>query len=965
MQKEFNLATPPKRSRMRGTAIILSALIGLASCTARLSAQVLDPLPPLSKGDCPGPDFFWPGHGYVPLGSIHDGIVVTIVHVFRYSGGDNDQDWNFVIRPVDKAGCPDGKKMFGRDCAAERKNFLNIFWNAATPEWRAQATVELAKFGERSTLTPAEAAIADQIAQAASQIPEFAEGLVAAGHTDIGFKMWGAVQLDPAKFQAFTAFAADRTSNVEAEVQIDDLDPDEEGQDIADLKTAADLAECDAGAGLCRAPALFYGTAVADTKHEGGKPELHPARALVTANLADEDAAKPFYGGNYKVRVFADYGKAADAGGGSLGGRICENWVDNRYDGGNYLSYVSIRPDTFVVPAKPTSDQIKGSGLLYEPACRVTALDKRLWNGQDEGLQDFAEQFTDRDLSSCPTFAANPKYRDTDEEHRLYGGWGVATVETKQVLQGTASNSVTVQKPVSLGLVKAGEPLGGGKAPYTAHWWRVPATSKVQLSGKELPIKSLAWNVPGPAYAVNPKSSGNDKYNDKLGNLGSLLALPFSVDIYVPVAPLKGGSLKGYDFEVASTATTFKDETITSWEAAVSVPHPTTSLARQRLGSYTYEVVNTGGQKSLLYKPSLKATSADFATAPSYSWWVTSPPPGKQVGQLTVVPIVLKLGDGPTITLAIRESDRSTYELRATDAYERASAELELEIPHATVDAPAELQVKGGQSAPGVLTKMSEGGAAGALCLATATTPVVFHSEVKLQAKMFIPPNPYHVPPPTAPQYQWGKVEKRVAGKEEWVAFPDAAVSGANNDTLVVTAGSTPTDDFSQLNEFRVILSAQDDYGRSASETIYFNNWDAPGLVTSVENCISNKYFQITRVPPWNWGILDPLRTPRDPIRDAGNPLRSEGVLARANLFLNPAAQKGTFAPVRSRAVPSGRRIDVPRLIARGVPRSERRALGPAITPAAYGLRIMKKDIGPYLLHLQMERIRQMAPLLR
>src|SRR5207245_247404 len=107
--------------------------------------------------------------------------------------------------------------------------------------------------------------------------------------------------------------ADDRLHNVEAEVQIDDLDPDEEGQDIIDLETAANLAEC-GGEGLppcSSAPMLMYGTAVADTVHEGGKPELHPLRALVTANFPDDVVAKSysFSAGNYKVRVFADYGK--------------------------------------------------------------------------------------------------------------------------------------------------------------------------------------------------------------------------------------------------------------------------------------------------------------------------------------------------------------------------------------------------------------------------------------------------------------------------------------------------------------------------------------------------------------------------------------------------------------------------------------------------------------------------------
>lgn len=919
--------------------VVLSIGVALAAgfCARPSVAQVIDPLPP---SDCPGPDFFWPGHGYVPLGSVHDGLVVSIHEAFRYSGGDNDQDWNFVIRPIDRATCPDGQELFGRDCAQQRQQFIDVFWNAATMDWQFNAAYALAQFGERSTLIASERHIADQLAAGAASVD-----LGPAEVLHVAKKMWAAIQLDPAKFAAFSTL-----HQVEAEVQIDDQDPDDEGQDILDLEGVANLANCpDGGGKLCSVPALMYGVAVADTKHEDGKPELHPMRALVTQESLFGDSA------SYKVRVFSDYGKASGAGGGSLSGRICENWYDNTYNGGHYLSYVSIRPETFVIPGNTGPAHVNGSGGIREPSCRITPLDVRMWNGSDQGLvnfavyeYDFLQSVANRDLSSCPTFIANPMYRPADEQHRVWGGWGVARVDVRMDFKGVAKHWITTGKPVSLGVKTPADTIGDRKAPYAAHWWKVQVASHATLAGKDLTFKELAWNVPGPAFVVRPNPFSKD------------------ADVYIGVDSVGNPPHSKYEVNVSAKLMMWTKEILDSTPFDVSVPHPSVSA---KGSSYAFDVVTSNGKKSLIYKITLQAKSKQFATTPKYSWWKHTPMPEPHVG-VSPMPGKLfggKLGEAAQITLAIPDSDKSTYELRAQDAYEKANVSLELNLPRATVDAPTELQVKGGQSVSGKITKITGGGGGAQLCIDTATQPVTFHSTVKLVAKMFAPQNPYNVPIPTAPQYQWGKVEKRVSLLDKWQVYPSVAISsssGNNQDTLTVTIGSLATDDFSQLSEFRVAFSATEDYGRSASTTIYFNNWEAAGLLTQAQNCMNIKATQVSAIPPWQWGIIDPLRTPYDPARDAGIAMRDPAVLAHANLFLNPAAQKGTFAPLRAQVAPSGAtHVDMSKLVARGAPRTEQIA-GAAVDPRAYGLRNSHKLFSDFAAHLQITNIRSVAPLL-
>src|SRR5512141_3513004 len=109
----------------------LLAAIVFASGRARAQAYI-----PTAGGICQEPDFYdgRPGgveppfsyDGYLPHGYI-DGLLVHITHISRYDGDwpDEDEDWNFILRPIDKKACPDGQQMMGRDCERARAPYVD------------------------------------------------------------------------------------------------------------------------------------------------------------------------------------------------------------------------------------------------------------------------------------------------------------------------------------------------------------------------------------------------------------------------------------------------------------------------------------------------------------------------------------------------------------------------------------------------------------------------------------------------------------------------------------------------------------------------------------------------------------------------------------------------------------------------------------------------------------------------
>jgi hypothetical protein len=180
-----------------------------------------------------------------------------------------------------------------------------------------------------------------------------------------------------------------------------------------------------------------------------------------------------------------------------------------------------------------------------------------------------------------------------------------------------------------------------------------------------------------------------------------------------------------------------------------------------------------------------------------------------------------------------------------------------------------------------------------------------------------------------------------------------------------VKIGAVATDEFSQLNEFRVTLSATEDFGRTAKATIYFNNWQAAGLLSQATNCIHIKATHVATIPPWQWGISDPLRSPYDPARDGNIAVRDPTVVAHANLFMNLGPQKGAFLAPRSQvaiagAVPS----DISKLVTQAPAQRPERILGPVVSPGVNGLATSRKGAGDFGAHIQMQNIRATAPLL-
>jgi hypothetical protein len=936
-----------------------AALLSLSSGNANADGPSTYPIPAGER--CPGPDFFFPGNGYRPYAYL-PGVLTTISSVFRYSGPEGDEDWNFYIHPANPKTCPDGQQLFGRDCAADRILFLNTFWLAAGEGWRLGATIILAgapyAFDAVPFVAASAAVTADERKVLTAMLDDQRKALTddamsrppsQLGYAKflgkwlgdprifaIGRKMWGNVQLDEWRRGSASGLAGDFHLNVAAEVQVSTDEDDDERDSYPTMLQLANLWESDGCSGtgsgpLCGHTTLMLGTAVSDGAHDGGKPEMHPVRALVTTDSPSLPAYAP---ATYRIRAFADFGKAGDGGGGSIKGHICENWKDNTLNGGSYLPYVAIPPQYMPMPSMPTTNDRPGAKEVVVDSCDVHSL--RNYN-LDETTADTSGRV-------CPTFTMDPHYRD-DNQHRLYGGWAIVDVRTERHKAGWVTVDATLDKPESLGIKRVGEALGNGVvANVEAHWYKIHASS-MSKAGTPLaptPLDGFRWNLPATVLVTPPPGPHT-------------ISLPGyrSNDLFVPVAPARSAELNHYAIDVTAEGS-YLANTVRSRGASATLPKPTVF---GHVTKYAFATMTVrGGKPYIVYQPTVEGSSTktitltstkraitvgrDFIRPARYSWWA-----GKK-----------HLADGASVTLKLTdgETGESGAELRGTDGYELAQTSVQLGIPETSVDAPEDLRVWSGASAAGKVFAHPKGG--------YCATDVVFHAQVKLQAKMFIEPNPYSVPGPSTPEFTWGPVQRR-GDDDAWKDIAGTAVSGASHDTLTITlADPGVATDLMRAGEFRVPLFAVDGYSRRAQTVIYFQNWEVKGSLASATHCIEDQYVALPKIPI---GALGPLARSIGPnglgdfVKDHG---WSDPVLGRAALFLNPT--RDGSVPAMRRTTPSitkSRVIKVPGALAVETPRSS----GPTLAPASFGLRSRKKvGVGDEN-HFLMSKIREMRPMLR
>jgi hypothetical protein len=498
-----------------------------------------------TQGDC---------DGYFALGYTLDGLVTIVDGVNRYNDGlGYDYDWNFYLRAVDDATCKQSTQLFGRKCAEQQERFVDIFWYSATDTWRRKELYKMYRAGihrhlskqdnGRFKLTLNQLNVAydknkkrakrekkmrkarREVVPSEELLMETFYQLAPADHAGdarkLGKAMWLHYMKNPEKWKNRKSHPY--KSTVTAEVQISRLNQAWEDDYHSEMLQLANLSNCDsAGAGnLCNQPMLVYGTAVADTNHARGKPELHPIRALVTTSALKTVRTKkgkqikyPISSEGptttYRVRVFSDYGKAGDGGSGSSRGRICEFWEDNQYgtDGkGKPAPYVSIAPKSFV---PPTRGKGKTRYCLVEPLHNKMA-DKHRKNG----LKDFPSS---QRTQQCSNFDVDTYYRPQRRELAVdkitwresggtqYGGYGVADV-TVGYADGPLYKTPFNVSYRSLGIKKNGQWLGKKsklKAKHNAHYYKVTAkTAIAKIDPKNPPtliqlnskLKSIKWNV--------------------------------------------------------------------------------------------------------------------------------------------------------------------------------------------------------------------------------------------------------------------------------------------------------------------------------------------------------------------------------------------------------------------------------------------------------------------------------------
>lgn len=886
----------------------LAAAIVLASTVA--FAQVYLPTAP---GLCIEPDWydgrpdpesilFWGynAHGYI------DGLLVHVTHESRYSGDwpDEDEDWNFILRPIDSKTCPDGQQMMGRDCKRARELYIDLVWGNSQWEWRAGLIDVLKAHRDFAGLTAQEKNL---LMNSSGENHTFA-----AEHVER--KLWASIVLDPDRFNSFywsggNVYTASHWV-LEGEVSISAMSGDDEFEDpsfqkllgFANLQhECSDRPDDTYPHGCDIKEALFYGTITTDLNHDEGKLEMHPIRAIVSNDdRADLFGKEVFASANppitTTVRAFADYGKAGDNGSGSVAGRICEHWLQNTFNpdhnlpvfppyaslnGGQYRSYVTITPDAFEFPR--VSSPAGGKIPIIERVCAVRPLIGIPLQGTSGGLGVSVDHgvFKER----CPGFAADPAYiGDDDNMQRLFGGWWVSEFVTRNRFEGSLALTAKLksEKPIPLGVLTAGtefEGTNGVKVPRTARYWKVVAEAEAKVESgsneKPMPINKLEafrWEV---SVNVVKAPVGNGVVN-----------------LYIPVAPAKNKDLDHY--QVAAVAVgRYENRPLLSNKLAFSIPRPRVSAR----ATYAFDV-NTAsdGTKSIVYKPSFHAKGIGFiAGAAAFTW---------MKGNST-------LGQGADITLSLTEADADArIRLRGADTadggpYEVASSAVTPYIPEVQVAAPDQLQKKGGTSVTSTIRKV---GATAIKCAGATALPAQGYSQVTLVAAMKVPKNPYQVPEPTKPEYTWGTVQ--IQSGDTWSKFTGTKISGAGNDTLSVTIDDLKsTDDLTELAQFRVRLSVVDAYGRRASTLVHFTNWDASDVVKAIDQCFDDSIQRLSEIPKYDWGksgIKDPLRDPQDATRDKDLPLRDPVLLSRLNmLYDSQGAGKLLARSVAPNAAPS------------------------------------------------------------
>jgi hypothetical protein len=870
----------------------LAAVTALAPVAA--SAQVYLPT---AGGICTEPDFYdgRPGgfgyNGYLPHGYI-DGLLVHVVHTSRYDGDwpDEDEDWNFILRPVDKAACPDGQRMMGRDCKRARELYVDLIWGNSQWEWRSELIDVLKMHGDFAGLTSQERSLlvgssGDHHTLAAEQVER---------------KLWASIMLDPDRFNSFywngNGYSASHYV-LEGEVAIS---TDSAGDELGNPNTAGFIANAQLQDQCADHPdgnyphgcdirdALFYGTITTDLNHDEGKVEMHPIRAIVTnddrVDLYGKDVFKsanpPI---TTTVRAFADYGKAGDGGSGSIAGRICEHWLQNRFDpqhqlprfppfarlnGGAYRSYVTITSDAFEFPKVESPGP--GKAAVVERACAVRTLLGIRSHGTAGGLGVSVEKgdFT----KGCPGFAADPNYiGDDDNMQRLIGGWWVSEFVTRNKYEGHLTLTATQKsdKPVAMGVIHKGDELEHGvKAPSTARYYRVVVQAEAKLvtgdTAKPLAIDkldALTWEVSANVVKA-PQGNG-------------------IIHLYLPVAPEKDKDLDRYKL-AAVAVSSYQHQALTSNKLIVSIPRPRVTVK----ATYALDVkAEASGKQSLVYKPSFHATGSDFIEGGAAFTWTQ----GKT-----------KVGTGASVTLSLTDADRDA-KLRVEGAdtakggpYEAASAKANPYIPETEVAAPGELQHKGGTTVASAIKRV---GAVRIPCAGAAGLPAKGYAQVTLVGAMKIPKNPYKAPAPLAPVYTWGPVQ--VQAGDSWTKVATATTSGTGNDTLTLTLDNVQhTDDLVALSQFRVRLAVVDGYGRKAETLVHFTNWDASDAVKATTACFDDRVARLSNIPKYDWGktgIKDPVNDPPDVTRDQDQPLRDPVLLSRLRTLYDSSGN-GTLA---------------------------------------------------------------------
>jgi hypothetical protein len=344
--------------------------------------------------------------------------------------------------------------------------------------------------------------------------------------------------------------------------------------------------------------------------------------------------------------------------------------------------------------------------------------------------------------------------------------------------------------------------------------------------------------------------------------------------LYVPVAPLKSLPLNkfqlSYKFKHADAGWVDSDtqHIRIRFPAVSATPNEYSMVRNPRTNEYLIP---------LRYRVKMNAYSS-LVGSPTYEWYVQDESRKyKRVAS----------GTKATITLDSWNTNKSALKLVGKDGYESNWARIGTNVPPVFFTRDVKKASNGKASS---LTSALGKSLSNAICIESKT--VTFWSKTEVVGTLNLPTNFYEAPPLTDIKYEWKAVEK-MKGSAPWETVPNAQYT-TDGAKLVLTALNPTVKDWGKLYFFRAYITATEKYGRQRGAWIYFKNYDDSGATKSAARCIST--VQLSKIPTWNWGKIDPVWTAYRGARDASNPLRNPGLLDQLRLFQVGGAEKGQFA---------------------------------------------------------------------